>query len=150
MEPSDKQKASASTPIPKRYLGSCHCGAVRFAATFDLATGGSRCNCKICTKLSPFGRVLKPEEFELLAGADDTTAYGNMSVAGRYFCKHCGTHCYGKGNIPEIGGEFASINLNCLDDVELHDLPVIHWDGRHDNWQAGPRPTPWPISSKQA
>ena len=24
---------------------------------------------------------------------------------------------------------------------------VIYWDGRHNNWEAGPRPTPWPVSA---
>jgi hypothetical protein len=42
-----------------------------------------------------------------------------------------------------------SASTLCLDDVELIDLPVQHWDGRHDNWQAGARPKPWPIQASQ-
>ena len=35
--------------------------------------------------------------------------------------------------------------VNCLDGIELRDLSIQYWDGRHDNWEAGPRSTPWPI-----
>jgi hypothetical protein len=38
------------------------------------------------------------------------------------------------------------VNLNTLDGVELAELELVYWDGRHDNWQAGPRDTPWPIA----
>ena len=24
-------------------------------------------------------------------------------------------------------------------------LALVHFDGRHDNWMAGPRPAPWPV-----
>jgi hypothetical protein len=24
-------------------------------------------------------------------------------------------------------------------------VPVVHYDGRHDNWMSGTRPQPWPI-----
>ena len=40
------------------YSGGCHCGAVRFEATADLAKVIS-CNCSICTQPTPFdGRSL--------------------------------------------------------------------------------------------
>ncbi|HVW30162.1 MAG TPA: GFA family protein [Polyangiaceae bacterium] len=130
----------------KRYIGSCHCGAVQFAANIDLSDGGSRCNCSICTKLNAFGKLMKPEAFELLAGEGELGAYEwGPRISKRYFCKHCGVQCFGRGHLPEVGGDYVSINLSCLDGVELSDLKAIYWDGRHDNWQAGPRATPWPI-----
>jgi hypothetical protein len=54
-------------------------------------------------------------------------------------------HVYGRGFLAEVGGDFVSVNLNCVDDLDLTQLPIIYWDGRHNNWQAGPRPTPWPV-----
>jgi len=66
-------------------------------------------------------------------------------MSTRHFCKHCGVQCFGKGALPELGGAFVSINVNCLDGVEVHSPPLRHWDGRHDNWHAGMRETPWPI-----
>jgi hypothetical protein len=34
-----------------------------------------------------------------------------------------------------LGGDFASVNLNCLDDIDPISS-LLHWDGRHDNWHA--------------
>ncbi len=130
------------------YQGSCHCGAIRFTAHLDLSTV-TRCNCTICTKLSTLGAMGKPEDVVLTAGEPGFYEWGGK-VAKRYFCRDCGTHCFGKGYLEELGGAFASVNVNALDDVDPHQLSPIHWDGRHDNWQAGPRPTPWPIFPERA
>ncbi len=127
------------------YHGSCHCGAVTFTVDLDLAQA-TRCNCSICTKLGWLGALTKPAAFQRLTG--EPTAYPWRTQASRrHFCPTCGTQCYGTGNVPELGGEFVSINVRCLDGVEVDALPVIYWDGRHDNWQAGPRTTPWPIAA---
>ena len=48
------------------------------------------------------------------------------------------------------GGEFVSISLNTLDDHDLGTTELGYWDGRHDNWQAGMRPTPWPTNAASA
>jgi hypothetical protein len=129
----------------KLYQGGCHCGAVRFEASLDLAAGASRCNCSICQKLGATGGIAKPEAFRLLAGAENRGSYRwGSETSVRYFCKTCGVHCYGEGNLPQLGGAFVSVSYNCLDGVDPHQLPMIYWDGRHNNWQAGPRPTPWP------
>jgi hypothetical protein len=62
------------------------------------------------------------------------------------FCRHCGVHAFGRGHLPEIGGGYCAVNVNCLDDVDPATLRYQYWDGRHDNWQAGTRDTPWPIA----
>jgi hypothetical protein len=133
---------------PRKHKGSCHCGAVRFEVEID-ASKGSRCNCSICTKLGVVGGIVKPAAFTLLSGADRLGAYEwGAKVSRRFFCTACGAHCYGSGHLAELGGDFVSVNMNCLDDLELSDVKVVHWDGRHDNWQAGARETPWPIFAR--
>lgn len=52
---------------------------------------------------------------------------------------------FGKGNLPELGGAYVSVNVLCLDDVDPSTLAVVHWNGRHDNWHVGPRDRPWPV-----
>ncbi|HEY5920590.1 MAG TPA: GFA family protein [Kofleriaceae bacterium] len=125
--------------------GSCHCGAVKFEAELELSFV-TRCNCSICTKTMITGAMCKPPQFTLVAGEDSLSGYAwGGKVATRYFCKHCGIQCFGKGHLAELGGDFVSINVNCLDGVDVNVLPLRHWDGRHDNWGGGMRETPWPI-----
>lgn len=128
------------------HHGSCHCGRVQFSASIDLSAGVGRCNCSVCTKTAWTGAIIKPAAFELTAGESELSSYawgGKISV--RHFCRHCGVQCFSRGHLAELGGDFVSVNVSCLDGVELHDLPIQYWDGRHDNWSAGPRATPWPI-----
>lgn len=135
------------TPTAKKYSGGCHCGAVRFEVTLDPNQPGSRCNCSICTKSSVTGKIAKPDAFTLLSGESNLGTYEwGAKISKRYFCKVCGIHCFGRGYLAEVGGDYVSVNLNCLDDFDPNQIPLIHWDGRHDNWQAGPRQTPWPIA----
>jgi hypothetical protein len=132
---------------PKKHVGSCHCGAVRFEVDADLSAGANRCKCSICTKLSVASGIVKPSAFSLLT---DEAALGTYEwgykTSRRFFCKTCGVHCFARGNIPELGGDYVSVSYNCLDDIDPSELVVGHWDGRHDNWQAGKRSAPWPIA----
>lgn len=139
------QAQSAPDTSLKLHTGGCHCGAVRYQVRID-ATQGARCNCSICNKVSQLGGLVKPEAFQLLAGEDSISKYAfNQKVSQRSFCKHCGVHCFGQGHLEVLGGDFVSINLNTLDDVDPLDVKVIYWDGRHNNWQAGPSDQPWRI-----
>jgi hypothetical protein len=141
----DDQRAAASGL--RKHRGSCHCGAVRYEVEFDLGSGVGRCNCTICTKIAALGGSVKPDAFVLLAGENSLSAYEwGAKVSRRYFCKHCGVHCYGSGHLAELGGDFVSINFNTLDDIDVGSLKVGHWDGRHNNWHSGMRDTPWPIA----
>lgn len=83
-----------------------------------------------------------------MSDEDSITKYGfGQNISKRSFCKHCGVHCFGAGHLEVLGGDFVSINLNTLDRVDPRDVHVIYWDGRHDNWHAGPSDQPWPISN---
>ena len=132
----------------KTYTGGCHCGAVRFEADLDLSNGGTMCNCSICAKLGGVTTVAKPSAFRLLSGEDSLASYTWRSEqSARKFCKHCGVHSFGTGHVGELGGDFVSVTLNALDGFDLGKVAVRHWDGRHDNWQAGLRETPWPVEA---
>jgi hypothetical protein len=136
---------STKTPSTARHEGSCHCGAVRFEVELEHGFKGSRCNCSICSRTAQTGAIVKPDAFRLLSGEDDRSSYAwGAKISTRYFCKHCGIACYGEGHLAVIGGDYVSVNLNCIDAIDVNELEIVHFDGRHDNWQGGPRSTPWP------
>ena len=123
------------------YKGGCHCGAVRYEASLDLAAGTSRCNCSICTKLRAWSAIAKPDQFRLIQGKDDLTAYvWGTAMGTRYFCRHCGITVYGEGHVEAIGGDYVSVNVASLDiDPETFAaIPVRYMDGHNNNWQNEP------------
>jgi hypothetical protein len=151
MEETRATKAATSAAGARTYTGGCHCGAVRFEVMMDPGDPAGRCNCSICTKVGALGAIVVPDAFTLVKGEESLGVYEwGAKISRRSFCKRCGVHCFGRGHLAEVGGDYVSVNLNCLEGVELKDLPVVHWDGRHDNWTAGPRSTPWPVLAPAA
>ncbi|CAN5604408.1 GFA family protein [soil metagenome] len=130
-----------------QHHGTCVCGDVKFEVELDQANG-SRCNCTICTKLGATGSVVKPDAFTLLSPTATLASFTRDPDAGhRWFCARCHTYCYGAGHLEALGGDYVSVNLNGIDDFDVSNVVLVHWDGRHDNWSAGPRPSRWPVSS---
>jgi hypothetical protein len=148
MEPNHEDRRAPTATATRKHRGGCHCGAVRFEVEADLGEGAGRCNCSVCTKIAATARLVKPAAFALLAGEDSLSSYEwGAKISRRFFCKGCGVHCFGRGFLEEVGGDYVSVNFNCLDDVDPNELAIVYWDGRHNNWEAGPRPTPWPIAA---
>ncbi len=125
---------TTTTPGLRTYKGSCACRAVRFEADFDPSAGTTQCNCTICTKTRAWGIIVKPSAFRLIAGEEVLGDHSRYEAGHARFCKTCGIRVFGHGNIPELGGEFCSVNLNCLDDADLTGVPVAYLDGLHDTW----------------
>jgi hypothetical protein len=140
--------AAAKVSSTKKHPGGCHCGAVRFEVEYDESAGAARCNCSICLKVGATGTIVKPGAFRLLSDESKLGHYEwGAKISRRFFCGQCGVHCFARGHLAEVGGDYVSINVNCLDDVDPASLKIVYWDGRHDNWQGGARATPWPLSS---
>lgn len=129
----------------QKHQGSCLCGDVKFEVELD-ASQGSRCNCTLCTKLGAVGSIVKPAAFTLLSSESCLASFTRTPEIGkRFFCARCHIYCFGNGHLDVLGGDFVSVNLNCIDGFDVSQAQLIHWDGRRDNWSAGPRPTPWPV-----
>lgn len=130
--------------MKKTYHGSCHCGAIRFAADLDLTETTSRCNCSICMKARFWKQVVPADAFRLAEGEEALSEYLFAGHAIRHvFCRHCGIKPFGRGQLEGFG-PFIAVNLVCLDDAtdaELAGAPVVYEDGRHDRWEAPPSET---------
>jgi hypothetical protein len=129
----------------KTYTGSCHCGAIRFEADIDLADGTGKCNCTFCMKARAWSAFVKPAQFRLLSGKDKARGYHKHPQAPtKYFCTQCGMWTHGAGSADYMGGDFVSIFLSSLDDIEPQELiaaPVRYSDGLNNNWQNAPAET---------
>ena len=129
----------------KSYLGSCHCGTVRYEADIDLSAGTGKCNCSICRKARYWGVVIKPEAFRIIAGEDALSDYQfGHKIGHNLLCKHCGIRSFSRGHLDVLGGDYVSINLACLDnadDSELAGAPVRFMNGRDNDWYSPPAET---------
>ena len=114
------------------YRGSCHCGAVKFAADLDLTQSSYRCNCSICRRTRFWPAVAKEDGFRLLAGEAELTEYRfNTRKNLHYFCKHCGVRAFGVGTETPMGKMYG-VNLGCLEGVSeetLAKIPITYVDG---------------------
>jgi hypothetical protein len=91
---------AASREVRMHVDGSCHCGAIRYAAEIDPRRVGI-CHCTDCQTFgSSAFRVAAQaagDDFELLEG--EPTLYEKIAESGNArlmaFCPKCGTHVYG-------------------------------------------------------
>ena len=118
----------------KLLKGSCHCKAVRYEVELDPHAGTTRCNCTICTKVGWWGAIVKPPAFRVTSGEDKLGDFSRSEYGHARFCSVCGVRLFGHGHIPDLGGDYVSVNLNTLDDVDLRGVPVLLLDGLHDTW----------------
>ena len=101
-----------------KYLGSCHCGSVRFEINTDEPLGPYfRCNCSLCSRKGAVMGEAARNALEVTAGTESIATYTwNTSEAQHYFCKVCGiyTHHVMRGCTDRIG-----VNMACVEGVDV-------------------------------
>jgi hypothetical protein len=109
------------------YSGSCHCGAVRFEIDTEF-THFTRCDCTLCRKKNAVMTKVHESNFRLLAGADELGEYRwNTMTAVHHFCRRCGIYTFHRKRVTP---DFLGINVYCLDDAPIADVPIVEVDGK--------------------
>ena len=111
------------------YLGSCHCGAVKFAVTMAPPETAYACNCSICRRAGWLLAFVPGSAFAQTAGQDALTDYqfGKQHLH-HTFCKVCGVRPFSRGNDKQ-GNPTVAVNLRCLEGLVASKLPVQEFDG---------------------
>lgn len=113
----------------KSYVGSCHCGNVRYTVEADLSGDLITCNCSICRRSGTILTFVPAMQFKLEKGDDALTDYQfNKRQIHHLFCSTCGVRSFARGAMPD-GTPMAAINVRCLEGVDLNALSTKEWDG---------------------
>lgn len=115
----------------KTYIGSCHCGAVRFSFESEVISKGLRCNCSLCSRK---GAMMSPESipsenFIIEAAGDSLGLYQfGIKTAKHYFCKNCGIYTFHE--TARKAGHYR-VNLGCVEGVDIFALEADVFDGKN-------------------
>lgn len=110
----------------KTYQGSCHCGRVRFEVDLDL-DHVRVCDCSLCRRRGALNHRVEESQLRLLTPLEDLTLYQwHTKTAKDYFCPVCGMLPYRR---PRTAPDLWTINVRCLEGVDLESIPVRHVHG---------------------
>jgi hypothetical protein len=105
----------------QKYLGSCHCGAVRFEIETDFPEL-TMCDCSICRRKNALMVKVHESQFALLAGENSLTEYQfHTRIARHYFCRVCGIYPFHRKRVTP---DYFGINVFCLQDFDPTGIPV--------------------------
>jgi hypothetical protein len=107
--------------MKQTYKGSCHCGKVRFEVDMDL-DHVRVCDCSLCRKRGALNHRVDESSIRLLTPLEDMTLYQwHTRTAKDYFCATCGMLPFRR---PRTAPEVWTINVRCLDGVDLEVIPI--------------------------
>ena len=131
---------SDDTNFEAKYEASCHCGTVRYHVSSD-PVDAKICHCTMCQKAhgAPFGVYsgVRHDEFEILSGQDDITAYQSSADITRTFCRKCGaTLQFIRAGGSRFGLAVASLDtpFNKPLDIQIYTANKAPW------WPLSPEP----------
>jgi len=109
------------------YKGSCHCGSVKFEVDLDL-DHVRICDCSICRKRGALNHRVEESQIRVLTDLEDMTLYQwHTKTARDYFCPTCGILPFRR---PRTAPKLWTVNVRCLDDVDLESIPKVYLEGR--------------------
>ena len=99
----------------KTYVGTCHCGAVRFEIRTDFPEL-TTCDCSICKRKNALMVKVHESEFRLLAGEESLTRYQfHTHTAQHFFCKICGIYPFHRKRVTP---DYIGVNVFCLENFD--------------------------------
>jgi len=99
---------------------------VRFEIDADL-DHARVCDCTLCRKRGALNFRVPPEHFRLLTPLEEMTLYQwHTRTAKDYFCPTCGMLPFRR---PRTAPEVWTVNIRCLDDVDLDAVPQVRVHG---------------------
>ena len=105
----------------RKYVGSCHCGEVRFEIETDFPEL-TTCDCSICLRRNALMVKVHERAFHLLSGAQALTEYRfHTHTAQHFFCKVCGIYPFHRKRVTP---DYLGINVFCLEGFDPEGIPV--------------------------
>ena len=109
----------------RSHEGGCHCGAVRYKATLDLAEPVIACNCSICQAKGLLLTFVPSDGLEVVQESSGLSEYRfNTNKIAHRFCPACGVEVFG-----QVEGKGTAINVRTLDRVDIASLLLQPFDG---------------------
>jgi len=113
------------------HKGACHCGAVTFEVRAPANAQLTACSCSMCDMTGFLHLIVEAEDFRILSGADNITAYTfNTHTAKHTFCKTCGVKPF---YTPRSHPNGISVNFRCVDQSGFKSVTSKDFDGQ--NWE---------------
>ena len=107
------------------YNGGCLCGAVRFEITGSIQNI-VYCHCSLCRKAqgSAFATngIVKADDFIILSGEHNLTAFKSTPGQSKFFCKTCGSPIISK---TESQPEQVRVRLGTIES-DIEERPSAH------------------------
>jgi hypothetical protein len=117
-----------------KYTGGCHCGRIRFDVEGELEAV-SVCNCSMCAKTGYVHWTVEPEQLRVLTEPDNWVTYRFLTgTSQNRFCPICGISPF---RVPRSDPDKVTVNVRCLDGVDVRTLPTTYFDGQH--WEESMR-----------
>ncbi|KAI1739621.1 Mss4-like protein [Xylaria scruposa] len=140
------------------YVGSCHCGHIKYSASFPLSDSSTflqKCNCSICRKAGYTLLTPTPTStFKIISPTEGFAALSDYTFHSKslhhYFCPRCGVRCFLSVMAGEKAVRDVFVNAGTLDGkadgskmLELSKLGVKYIDGKSEDWSKPPANKPY-------
>lgn len=123
------------------FVGSCHCGAVRFCVDATI-TELTTCDCSLCVKRNAMMAKVPEHALTVLDGEADLTLYEwNSRRAKHYFCRRCGIYVFHR---KRAAPDHFGINAFCLDGLDVASLSVRATEGANMTIEDSAARKDWP------